>query len=160
MAGTRLLVAGLAVAAVAAGSAAAAMPSYFLQVHARLAPVAGTTASGRFNGVLVLSGGEARPQARSTAPRAGSHWRLSWRLSLPAFGGPATATLRIHAKKGAASVERVLCTRCAEKAKGTIALKGSQAIRIANGGAVVVVRTPSAGLRGAVKGVVHLPVQR
>jgi len=53
---------------------------------------------------------------------------------------------------------RMLCTRCSTKASGTMTLTGSQAIRIAGKRAVVVVQTPTATLRGVIKGLAHVPV--
>lgn len=157
MAGARVVVAGLAVAAVAAGSAAAAAPGILIRVHARLAPATGTTASGRFDGMLFKRGMEARPQA---VPRTGSHWRLAWRLSLPSLSGPVTATLRVRADRRAAAAGHVLCSRCTTSASGSMTLTGSQAMRIASGHGFVVVRSQSATLRGTIRAEPRYPVAR
>src|SRR5712691_10838272 len=109
MAGTRAFLVALAVAAAASGSAAAAMPAFWLNLHARLAPVAGTTAAGRFDGALVRTGDGRTPETQSAVPRAGSRWRLSWKLTLPALRGPMTASLRVSAAPGAAPMARMLC---------------------------------------------------
>ena len=148
-AGTRTLLVGLAAAAavVTASAAAALPPSPKLRVHARLAPVGGTGAAGRFDGLLVRTGGSSRPAA---SPRTGPAWRLSWNASLPAFQGPATVSLRI-AGGGAARVSRILCTGCGTGADGTVALTPSQVLRIARRGAVVSVRARSASWRGTVR---------
>jgi hypothetical protein len=152
----RALVAGLAVVALTAGGAAAATPAFSLRLHARLAPVAGTTAAGRFDGGLVMTGG-ALPYAKAVVPRVGNHWRLTWRLNLPALNGPISASLQLRTANGAASSARMLCTQCTRSANGTLTLTGSQALRILRADAVVVVRTQSSTLRGTVK-VVHVPV--
>jgi len=157
-AGTRALVVGLSVAAVACGSAAAATPSVWLRVGAHLAPVAGTKADGRFNGLLVRNGGTA--QSRGAQPRNGSSWQLTWRLALPALEGPMTASIRMPAQKDAAPVARMLCTRCTATAHGVITLTGSQAMRIAGSHAVVVVQASSATLRGAVTVFTQIPIRR
>jgi hypothetical protein len=140
-----MFVAVLAVAAIACGSAAAILPSSWVQVHARLAPAGGTNAAGTFSGLLLRGG-------------AASRWQLTWKLSLPALGGPMTASLRVPAAQGAASATRMLCSRCARGAKGAMTLTGSQALRVTRDDAVVVVQTPSATLRGPVKAFVHVPV--
>ena len=152
---TRVLLAGLALAAIACGSAAAAMPRLSFRLHARLAPVAGTAANGDFNGTLATSVGGTR--LTGVVPRRGYHWRLAWQLRVPALRGPAVASVRIRATKSAPAVTRVLCTRCSSTAAGTLAVKGSQAIRIAKGDAVIVVRMPSARLRGAVDATAQRP---
>lgn len=153
---TRVLLAGLAVAAIACGSAAAAMPTFSFRLHARLAPVAGTTAAGGdFAGALTTNLGGTR--LTGAVPRARHHWQLTWRLRLPALRGPAVTSLRIRPTKHAAAVTRMLCTSCNSTAAGTLAMKGSQAIRIARGDAVVVVQMPSARLRGTVGAVMARP---
>jgi len=152
---TRVLVAVLAVAAVVCGAAPAAMPTPLFRVYANLAPVAATKRNGKFNGALAMSGGAMKPSG--AVPRTTHHWQLTWKLRLPALGAPAAASLRIRAAKSAAPVTRVLCARCAATAKGMLKVTGSQAVRIANGGAVVVVQTRSARLRGTVKAEAHLP---
>ena len=157
-AGTRLLVAGLAVAAVAAATAAVAMSAFLVQVHARLAPVSGTKASGRFSGILARSGD--RPQGQSAAPRSGTRWRLAWRVNLPSLSGPVTASLRVRADHGAAPVTRMLCRRCTRGASGAMTLTGSQAMRVANAHAFVVVRASSATLRGTVRSQAQVPVTK
>jgi hypothetical protein len=121
-----------------------------LRLHARLAPVAGTTAAGRFNGTLArsLQLGRVEPWEN---PRAAARWQLTWKASLPSLSSPASVSLRISAVKGAAPAVRMLCTSCATTAKGAIALTASQASRVANGHAAVVVRSETATLRGAVK---------
>jgi hypothetical protein len=148
--GTRALSVALAVAALACASAAAAVPTYSVQVRAHLTPVAGTTAAGRFSGSVVLSGLRSA-KAGPVLPRNGTGWRLTWSLQLPALSGTKTAALRIMAANGAAPITRVLCTGCATRPTGTMKLTASQAIRIAGSHAVVVVRTASASLRGAVE---------
>jgi hypothetical protein len=147
-AGARTFLAGVAVAAVAAGSAAAAMPAPGVRLHARLAPVAGTTGDGRFDGVLARTGGGLRS---SPLPRNGLRWQLAWNLTLPAFHGPVHATLRINAGGGAARVLRPLCTDCGHASEGSVALTSSQVLRIARRGGTVTVRAGSARLRGTVR---------
>jgi hypothetical protein len=159
-AGKRALVVGLAAGMVAAGSAAAAVPMLSLHVHARLAPVAGTKAAGRFDGGLVMTGGSKLPLANGAVPSDGGEWRLMWTLKLPALHRPMTASLRIRAENGAAPVTRVLCKQCATRAQGAITVTRSQAFRIAGAHAVVVVRAPSAKLRGTVRGFAPVPVDR
>lgn len=146
-AGARGILVGLAVAAMTAGGTAAATSTFSVNLHARLAPVAGTKSAGQFEGVLVKVGGGITP---ATLP-AGSQWRLTWRLTLPALDGPAAASLRIGSERHSSSLTRVLCTRCARTATGTMTLKGPQGKRVSKGRAVVVVRTRSARLRGPVK---------
>jgi hypothetical protein len=141
-----LLLVGLAVAAVAAGRVAAAVPVLTLSVHARLAPVAGTTADGRFSGLLVKNTDSVRPQ--SPGP---SGWRLRWKVRLPAFRQPARTSLRIPARNGAPLYVHVLCTGCASTVTGKLALNNSQAMRLAQSHATVVVLARSTTLRGAVK---------
>ncbi len=150
MAGTRLLLVGLAVAAVAAGSAAASVPVVKISVHARLAPVAGTNAAGRFSGLLVKPGD-------TVYPRTGQKWSLSWKVRLPSLPSPAKASLRIPARNGAPLSVRVLCTGCAGTTSGTLMLTNSQAIRLAQSHATVVVLAPSTTLRGSVKAEAILP---
>lgn len=152
------LAVGLVVAAIAVGSAAAATPGFWLRLHARLAPVAGTTAVGRFDGTLVMSVGQRMTEASSALPQAGSNWRLTWRLSLPPLAGPVDVSLRVGALKGASPVARLLCTRCSRDANGAITLTASQALRVSASHAVVVVRTSSASLRGPVKVFLRIPV--
>jgi hypothetical protein len=147
-AGTRTLLAGLAVAAVAAGSASAAMPTPRLRLHARLAPVAGTTAPGRFDGVLTRSGGGLRS---SPLPRNGLRWQLAWGLSLPALHGPVSAFLRIKGGGGAARIVRPLCVDCGAGSDGSVGLTSTQVLRMARYGGVVTVRAGSARLRGTVR---------
>lgn len=149
-AGTRVLVAGLAVTAVTAGGAAAAMPILVIPVHARLAPVAGTSSAGRFSGTLVSRTLE-QPVHASALPSDGSHWQFRWKVSLPSLGRPAVVTLRYVARDGSPRVVRVLSARCSTSASGMLTLSGRQAGRIARGDAVVTVRAGSARLRGAVK---------
>jgi hypothetical protein len=150
LAGTRLLLGGLAAAAIAAGSAAAAMPVLTVSVHARLAPVAGAKAAGRFGGLLVKPvqpmGAEPSP-----TPRFENRWSLSWKVTLPTLSGETTVSLQVPARNGAPRFVHVLCTGCTRATKGTLALTNSQAIRIAQSQASVVVRTPSAMLLGTVK---------
>jgi hypothetical protein len=150
LAGTRLLLVGLAAAAVAAGSAAASVPVLTVSVHARLAPVTGAKAAGRFSGLLVKHG-EPPAAEPSPTPRAGSGWRLSWKVSLPTLSGQTSVSLQVPARNGAPRFVHVLCTGCTSTAKGTLALTNSQAIRVAQSHASVMVRTPSAMLRGTVK---------
>ena len=143
-AGTRVLLLGLVAAAVAAGNAAAAMSTPKLRLEARLSPVSGTTAVGRFNGLLARTGD-------GSLPRTGQRWQLAWNLNLPGSRGAATASLRINAGGGTAAVARSLCTGCATRANGTITLSPNQVFRIARSGAVVVVRARSARWRGTVR---------
>ena len=150
MVGTRLLLVGLAAAAIVTGSAAAAMPVLTVSVHARLAPVAGAKAAGRFSGLLVKPG-QPMGAEPSPTPRVGNRWRLSWKVSLPTLSGETTVSLQVPAGNGAPRFVHVLCTGCTSATKGTLALTNSQAIRIAQSHASVVVRTPSAMLRGTVK---------
>jgi hypothetical protein len=150
MAGTRLVLVGLAAAAVAAGSAAAALPVLTVSVHARLAPIAGTQSAGHFSGLLVKHG-QPMGAEPSPTPRVGSRWRLNWKVSLPALNGKTTVSLQVPARNGADRFVHVLCTGCTGATNGTLALTNSQAIRIAQSHASVVARTPSAMLRGTVK---------
>lgn len=156
-AGRRALVVGLAAALIGAGSAAAATPVILLEVHARLAPVAGTKAAGQFDGGLVRTGGGTL-HATSAVPRSGLEWRLTWRLQLPKLRRPMAASLRIAGANGAAPVKQVLCKQCAARARGTITLGNGQALRIAQSHAVVVVHTADATLRGKVTVLVHDPI--
>jgi hypothetical protein len=85
---TKVLVVGLPVAVIACGRAAAAMPTFWLQLRAHLGPVAGTTAAGRFNGVLARSG---LPSGRTALPRYAGVWRLRWTpAAAPAVTTPKT----------------------------------------------------------------------
>lgn len=151
-----MLLIALALVAIATPTVAAAMPIVLLHVRAQLAPVAGTSARGQFNGVLFNAGVEPRLQSDSAFPALPGQWRLSWKVSLPSLGGAATATLRFGAGKSAGA--RVLCRRCAKHAEGAVMLTAAQATRITGSHAVVVVRTRSAALRGAVKVVLQFPV--
>jgi hypothetical protein len=151
LAGTRVLFAGLA-AAVAAGGAAAAAPMPTLTVHARLVPVPGTRTAGSFTGLLVKSAASARPRSPSSPP-----WRLLWKLRLPELGSPGRASLRIPALDGQQRSARVLCRGCTSTASGRLALTDGQALRIAQSRATVVVRMPTALLRGVLKAQAKLP---
>jgi opacity protein-like surface antigen len=137
----------VAVAAIASGSASAAAPAQSLSVRARLTPVAGTQATGRFSGMLT------KTRVRQIAPGGGvagpsrTRWQLTWSLRLPKLDGQATASLRI----GSARATRALCTGCSTRETGTMTLSARQGGRIAKGDAIVVVRTRSAKLRGKVK---------
>ena len=159
-AATGALVVGLAVAAIASGMAAAATPTFWLNVHARLAPVAGTKASaGRFSGVLVKNGRVHITPAGTgkvrIAPR--SRWQLTWTLSLPPLDGTMTALLRIGSARSPVRIRRGLCAGCATEARGTMTLSARQVARITKADAVVVVRTRSATLRGPVKVSTRIP---
>jgi len=140
-------------AAIASGTAAAAMQTLGFRVHARLAPTAGTTAVGRFNGTITKSTG-----GGAAVPRAPIHWQLTWLLRLPALHGSEAAALRIAAGHGAPAVVRRLCKSCGTTAGGTMTLTSSQVFRIAQSNGTVVVRTASATLRGAVKVVADITV--
>jgi hypothetical protein len=146
-------VVGLVVAAVVCGSAAAAVPGFVLHIHARLKPVAGATAGGRFDGTLSMIdvGGMVPLQATPNDVPVGTQWRLNWRLSLPALKRPTSATLRLARVKGAPPAVRVLCSQCTATAHGTITLPQMQAFRVVRSDAVVVVRAQSARLRGTLK---------
>jgi hypothetical protein len=157
--GATTLVVGLVIAAITAGGMAAATSTFWWNLRARLAPVAGTKDAGQFQGVLVRSGGGVTLDAGTRVP-AGSQWGLSWRLTLPPLDGPMTVSLRIGSERSSTSVTRVLCTRCSTSAAGTMTLTARQARRLSKGDAVVVVRTRSARLRGPVKVVLHNPVVR
>jgi len=134
------------------------VPAVAVHVHARLAPVAGAPAAGQFDGTLAMGGGAVTPARRTAAvPQPGGHWRLAWRLTLPAAGGAKTATLLIHAAQGAGSVARLLCTGCATGAKGTVTLTVSQALLIAASRAEVDVHSASGTLRGAIEVVKPAP---
>jgi hypothetical protein len=149
----RAFVVALLVAAVACGSAAAAaIPVLMVSLHARLAPVAGTTATGQFNGSLSVTIGSDQLEPSDNLPNPGRS-QLFWKLSLPPLRGPISASLRLHATTSgsAAPAARVLCSRCSTTANGTLSLTVAQGLRIARSGAMVIVRTPSATLRGAVK---------
>jgi hypothetical protein len=153
-AGMRALAVGLAAGALGtgAGTTTAAPPAFAMHVHARLAPVTGTTAAGRFDGMLAMSGGGTKPASRAAAvPRPGAHWVLAWRIALPVINSPATASLQIKADRGAASVARLLCAGCTAGANGILTLPWSQALRIAASDAEIVVHTASATLRGQVR---------
>jgi hypothetical protein len=84
-------------------------------------------------------------------PINGFSWRLSWSVDLPQLGRPASVTLQVKARSGAVAVVRVLAARCTGSAKGTMKLTGSQAALVVRGDAVVMVRAPSATLRGTVR---------
>jgi hypothetical protein len=142
-----VFIAGLAVAAVAAGGAAAAV--FVIPVQARLAPVAGTSSAGHFSGVL-SQGADEHPVQAQAFPRVRSHWWLRWKVSFATLGRPARVTLRVVPRNGAPAIVHVLSARCSGSAGGTLTLSGSQAGRIARGDAVVTVRAGSARLRGAV----------
>jgi len=156
MAGTKVLLVGLGAAAVIAGTAAASMPVLTVSIHARLAPVAGTSAAGHFNGLLVKPGQPVGAEPSPT-PRVGNKWRLSWKVNLPALGSPATASLRIPARDGAPRFVHVLCSRCASTATGKLILTNSQAMRLAQSHGTVVVLASSTTLRGSVKAQSNLP---
>ena len=136
----------------------AAVPSSWLQVRAHLAPVAGTKAAGRFQGVLVKPGGGIVPAGKVANPRV-STWRLTWKLNLPALEGPVTASLQIGSGRSSARAKHMLCTRCSTEATGTLTLTARQVTRIKKSHGVVVARTSSARLRGPVKVVVRGPVR-
>lgn len=155
---TIALAVGLVAAAIACGGAAAVLPVYWLNVQAHLAPVAGTKEAGRFNGVLLMSNGPPPQREQSGAQPAGSFWRLTWKLRLPALSGQRSATLRFPAEKGVPAAALALCTQCSTQAKGAIALTRSEAERVAKADAAVVVWTNSARLRGTVKITAHGPV--
>ena len=98
-AGKRALVMALLIAAIACGSAAAAvMPVYWANLHARLAPVAGTTHAGRFAGTLLVRFGETDP-AEPSDPAPPGQSQLTWKLSLPALHGAMSASLRIESSR-------------------------------------------------------------
>jgi hypothetical protein len=145
-----MLFVGLAAAAVVTGSAAASMPALTVSVHARLAPVVGAKAAGRFSGLLVKPG---QPLGAEPSPsrRFGNKWRLNWKVSLPELSGKTTVSLQVPARNGAPRFVHALCTGCTSGAKGVLTLTNSQAIRIAQSHASVVARTPSATLRGTVE---------
>lgn len=153
MAGTRALLVGLVAAAAVCGTALAALPTLGVRVHAHLAPAAGTTAAGAFDGLLSRTAGGPLP----VQPRVGQHWTLTWKLVLPDLAGSATATIHIGAGRGAAPVMRVLCTGCASSADGTVMLTNSQALRIVMDDATVVVRTRTSMLHGEVKSLARVP---
>jgi len=145
----RILVVGLLVAAIACGSATAAtIAAYSVNVHARLAPVAGTTAAGRFSGTLVVSLGGPNQFEPSDNLRQPAQSMLFWNLRLPALHGPMSASLRLRATNGAAPVSDLLCSHCSTAANGSLKLTAEQGLRIAESGGTIVVRTPSAMLRG------------
>lgn len=145
-AGARALVVGVAVAAIGSGGATAAT-STWIDVHARLSPVAGTKEAGKFSGMLIKVSRRGITPGHPLVIPSGSRWQLAWSLSLPRLDQPMTATLRV----GSARTSRVLCTRCSTKGRGTTLLTARQARSISKGDAVVVVRTRSATLRGHVK---------
>ena len=89
-------------------------------------------------------------------PNGRLQWQLSWKVNISSLKGPASISLRIRAENGAAPALRRLCTSCTTTASGKTALTASQASRVANGDAVVVVRARSATLRGAVKVSAHV----
>ncbi len=153
--GARSLAVGFVVVAIAAGSATAAASTFRIDVHARLAPVAGAKTAGRFSGVLTpkLAPHHIAPGAK-VAVLPGSTWQLAWRLYLPKLAGPMTATLRV----GPARKSHVLCTGCSTKASGDLNLSARQVRSISKADAVVVVRTRSAMLRGPLKVLLQPPV--
>ncbi len=157
--GARTLVVGLVIAAITAGSAVAGT-STWLEVHARLKPVAGSKDGGRFDGVLIRKDGRVITPDSDVPIPVGSRWQLVWSLSLPKLDDPMTASLRIGGQRNSVGGTRMLCTRCSVKANGTMTLTARQAMRIAKEDAVVVVRTRSARLRGSVKAFAHTPVVR
>jgi hypothetical protein len=153
MIGTRsakAIAVALVIAALAYGGAAAARSAFLIQVHARLAPVAGTKVYGRFTGGLAGASGGITPFGKQET-QSGTHWQLTWRLSRPVLTGSVTASLRVAASNGFPRVVRVLCTQCSTKATGTVALTASEVMRIARAKAAVVVQTSSAKLRGPLK---------
>jgi hypothetical protein len=153
-----LVVGLLLVATVESVSTAAAAPVYSVDVHARLAPVVGTKATGRFGGTLRITfGGPVRPEPSGDTPSPGSA-RLIWKLSLPALRGTMSASLRLRASQNAAPVARTLCTSCSVAATGTLNLTVAQGLRVTSSGAVIVVRTASARLRGPVRVSPQLPL--
>jgi hypothetical protein len=151
-AGKRALVVALMVAAVACGGVAAAVfPGFWLDLRARLAPVVGTTASGKFTGTLLMSVGGTNPVEPSDPIPPVNRAVLTWKLRLPALQGSMSASLRLRATNSAAPVAVMLCSHCSTTASGRITLTKSQALRVAKADAVVVVTTASATLRGRVK---------
>jgi hypothetical protein len=147
-----MVLVGLVAAAVMAGSAAASMPVPSVFVHARLVPITGASSSGRFSGLL------AKARTLRAASSAGSaQWHLSWRVGLPALRSPARALLRLPARNGAAPAVLMLCNPCTSTTTGALVLDSSQAIRLAQSQATVVVLAPSTTLRGAVKAQAILP---
>jgi hypothetical protein len=150
-AGKRGLIVGLVVAAFVCGSAAAAIPVYWLDLHARLAPVAGTSAAGRFAGTLLVSVGETNGIEPSDTLPPVNGAVLTWKLRLPALHGSMSASLRLRATKSAAPLALMLCAHCSTTAGGRLTLTKRQGLRIASSDAVVVVTTASATLRGRIK---------
>ena len=145
------LAVAIAIVAVACGSAAAAaVPVFWVNVHARLTPVAGTSAAGRFTGTLLVAVGTDPAEPPDQIPPL-SRSQLVWKLKLPALRGPISASLRLRATKDAAPVATVLCARCSKTANGSLNLTVPQGLRIVESGAVVVVRARSARLRGVLK---------
>lgn len=149
-AGVGTLVVGLVVAAIAAGSAPATASTDAFEVHARLAPIVGTSATGRFSGILVKRRIRHITPGGALMGPARSQWQLTWSLRLPKLDGRVTATLRIGSGGSSARETRVLCTGCTPQAR-TMALSAREAASIGKGDAVVVVETRSAKLRGSVK---------
>jgi len=89
-----LVVALFAAAIACAGATAAAAAIYSVNVHARLAPVAGTTAAGQFGGTLtVVFSGPNRFEPSDNFPQSG-YSTLRWQLSLPALHGPISVRRR------------------------------------------------------------------
>ena len=151
-AGKRVLVVGLLVAAIACGNAvAAAIPAFWVKLHARLAPVSGTAAAGWFTGTLLVAvGGPGRPEPSDNLPQP-NRSVLTWKLSLPALRGPISASLRTRGTQSAPPVTSILCARCSTVVSGSLNLTVAQGLRIVRPGAVIVVRTASATLRGRVE---------
>lgn len=151
-AGKRALVVGLMVAAVACGTATAAViPVLSLSLHARLMPVAGTAAApGQFSGTLLVNVGGTTVEPSDPLPPV-NRSVLTWKLSLPALQGPISAALRLRATKSAPPLVRMLCTHCSNTAHGRITLTKTQGLRVATSRAAVVVTAASATLRGPVK---------
>ena len=128
------------------------MPILGFRVHANLAPAPGTTAVGKFDGLLSRAGTD------PVQPRIGSRWVLTWKLSLPAMTGAAAATLHVRGTGGAAPVARALCTHCTSSTGGTVVLTPGEVLRLAKGSGTVTVRTGTAMLSGPLKVLAHVPV--
>lgn len=142
-----MVLAGMAVAAVVSGSAAAASPVLTIPLQARLAPVAGAEAAGSFRGFLV----------KFAEPQRAGRWLLSWRVSLPASSRASTVSLRVPARDGSTGLVRTLCRRCSSAARGALTLTNGQALGLGQTRATVVARTASTLLRGTVKAQAKLP---
>jgi hypothetical protein len=131
---------------------------FLLDLHARLAPVAGTKTAGKFQGVLSRMGSHGITPGGKVAVPPNSRWQLTWSLSLPQLDEPMTASLRIGSSRSSVHLTRVLCRGCSTSARGMTSLSARQVRSISKANGMVVVRAGAATLRGRVKVSVNIPV--